>query len=153
MIFTPVLSSLLVTANALEHYARTVPAVVDRVRAAQVRADACDRFVPCAAPVLTETDADGALASLRAREETRSARVREAVRERLRGAARMAGLTIPAGSEDEALLEAAMSDDAALADLRARLRSGDALPRLLGERIDAARQRVRDTLAAVEPRE
>ena len=67
MIFTPVLNSLLVTANALEHYARTVPAVVDRVRTAQVRADACDRFVPCAAPVLTETDADGALASLRAR--------------------------------------------------------------------------------------
>jgi len=36
MIFTPVLSSLLVTASALEHYARTVPAVVDRVRAAQI---------------------------------------------------------------------------------------------------------------------
>ena len=54
------------TATALDHYARTVPAVVDRVRAAQVTADACDTFVPCAAPVLADAaDADAALASLR----------------------------------------------------------------------------------------
>ena len=54
------------TTTALEHYARTVPAVVDRVRAAQVTADACDTFAPCAAPVLADAaDADAALASLR----------------------------------------------------------------------------------------
>mmetsp|Transcript_11031 Transcript_11031/g.32630 ORF Transcript_11031/g.32630 Transcript_11031/m.32630 type:complete len:89 (+) Transcript_11031:165-431(+) len=54
------------TTTALDHYARTVPAVVDRVRAAQVTADACDTFVPCAAPVLADAaDADAALASLR----------------------------------------------------------------------------------------
>ena len=62
------LKLLLITATttALDHYARTVPAVVDRVRAAQVTADACDTFAPCAAPVLTDAaDADAALASLR----------------------------------------------------------------------------------------
>ena len=62
------LKLLLITATttALEHYARTVPAVVDRVRAAQVTADACDTFAPCAAPVLADAaDADAALASLR----------------------------------------------------------------------------------------
>lgn len=54
------------TTTALDHYARTVPAVVDRVRAAQVTADACDTFAPCAAPVLADAaDADAALASLR----------------------------------------------------------------------------------------
>ena len=57
---------LITTTTALDHYARTVPAVVDRVRAAQVTADACDTFAPCAAPVLTDAaDADAALASLR----------------------------------------------------------------------------------------
>ena len=57
---------LITTATALDHYTRTVPAVVDRVRAAQVTADACDTFAPCAAPVLTDAaDADAALASLR----------------------------------------------------------------------------------------
>jgi hypothetical protein len=56
---------LITTATALDHYARTVPAVVDRVRAAQVTADACDTFAPCAAPVLADAaDADAALASL-----------------------------------------------------------------------------------------
>ena len=62
------LKLLLITATttALDHYARTVPAVVDRVRAAQVTANACDTFAPCAAPVLTDAaDADAALASLR----------------------------------------------------------------------------------------
>ena len=62
------LKLLLITATttALDHYARTVPAVVDRVRAAQVTADACDTFAPCAAPVLTDAaDADAALASIR----------------------------------------------------------------------------------------
>ena len=62
------LKLLLITATttALDHYARTVPAVVDRVRAAQVTADACDTFAPCAAPVLADAaDADAALASLR----------------------------------------------------------------------------------------
>ena len=62
------LKLLLITTatTALDHYARTVPAVVDRVRAAQVTADACDTFVPCAAPVLADAaDADAALASLR----------------------------------------------------------------------------------------
>ena len=62
------LKLLLITTatTALDHYARTVPAVVDRVRAAQVTADACDTFAPCAAPVLTDAaDADAALASLR----------------------------------------------------------------------------------------
>ena len=50
---------LITTATALDHYTRTVPAVVDRVRAAQVTADACDTFAPCAAPVLTDAaDAD-----------------------------------------------------------------------------------------------
>ena len=33
---------LITTTTALDHYARTVPAVVDRVRAAQVTADACE---------------------------------------------------------------------------------------------------------------
>ena len=57
---------LITTTTALDHYARTVPAVVDRVRAAQVTADACDTFAPCAAPVLADAaDADAALASLR----------------------------------------------------------------------------------------
>ena len=57
---------LITTTTALDHYARTVPAVVDRVRAAQVTADACDTFAPCAAPVLTDAaDADATLASLR----------------------------------------------------------------------------------------
>ena len=62
------LKLLLITATttALDHYARTVPAVVDRVRAAQVTADACDTFAPCAAPVLADAaDTDAALASLR----------------------------------------------------------------------------------------
>ena len=62
------LKLLLITATttALDHYTRTVPAVVDRVRAAQVTADACDTFAPCAAPVLADAaDADAALASLR----------------------------------------------------------------------------------------
>ena len=40
---------LITTTTALDHYARTVPAVVDRVRAAQVTADACETFAPCAA--------------------------------------------------------------------------------------------------------
>ena len=57
---------LITTTTALDHYARTVPAVVDRVRAAQVTADACETFAPCAAPVLADAaDADAALASLR----------------------------------------------------------------------------------------
>ena len=57
---------LITTTTALDHYARTVPAVVDRVRAAQVTADACDTFAPCAAPVLADAaDADAALACLR----------------------------------------------------------------------------------------
>ena len=57
---------LITTTTALDHYTRTVPAMVDRVRAAQVTADACDTFAPCAAPVLTDAaDADTALASLR----------------------------------------------------------------------------------------
>ena len=62
------LKLLLITTatTALDHYARTVPAVVDRVRAAQVTADACETFAPCAAPVLADAaDADAALASLR----------------------------------------------------------------------------------------
>ena len=56
---------LITTATtALDHYARTVPAVVDRVRAAQVTADACDTFAPCAAPVLADAaDADATLAT------------------------------------------------------------------------------------------